>query len=68
MSSAHGLADVPAHRVVNRVGMLTGKMHFAPPSLMQKLLEQESVKVKKDKVQAFDRVFWDPIELIKELQ
>src|SRR3954471_21721384 len=45
--------DVPAHRVVNSAGLLTGKHHFKPPSLMQKLLSGEGVKVSKDKVQSF---------------
>src|ERR1043165_8053764 len=51
---------VPAHRVLNRNGMLTGKQHFSPPSLMQTLLEKEGVKVKKDAVVDFEKVFWDP--------
>ncbi|GAA4460218.1 MGMT family protein [Nemorincola caseinilytica] len=56
---------VPAHRVVNRNGLLTGKHHFSPPEKMQQLLEKEGVKVKDDMVQNFDKVFWDPI---KELE
>lgn len=56
--------DVPAHRVVNRNGMLTGKVHFVTPNLMQNLLEAEGVKVKKDKVVEFEKLFWDPIELL----
>lgn len=51
---------VPAHRVVNSAGLLTGKHHFNPPSAMQKSLEKESVKVKADKVQRFTEIFWDP--------
>lgn len=51
---------VPAHRVVNRAGLLTGKHHFNPPSAMQRSLEKEGVKVKDDKVQNFPEVFWDP--------
>jgi len=51
---------VPAHRVVNRNGMLSGKAHFHPPELMQQLLEKEGVKVKKDTVVDFDKKFWDP--------
>ena len=51
---------VPAHRVVNRNGLLTGKHHFSPPSAMQKSLEKEGVKVAKDQVQDFEKVFWDP--------
>lgn len=51
---------VPAHRVVNRNGELTGKHHFGHPKLMQKLLEKEGIKVKKDKVVNFEKLFWDP--------
>jgi methylated-DNA-protein-cysteine methyltransferase related protein len=51
---------VPAHRVVNRNGMLTGKMHFANPDQMQELLEKEGVKVIDDKVVEFKERFWDP--------
>ena len=56
---------VPAHRVVNRNGELTGKIHFGHPKLMQKLLEKEGIKVKKDKIVNFEKLFWDPS---KELQ
>ena len=56
---------VPAHRVVNRNGLLTGKHHFSPPEKMQQLLEKEGIKVKDDQVVAFDRLFWDPM---KELE
>ena len=56
---------VPAHRVVNRNGMLTGKHHFGGPKIMQQLLESEGIEVLDDKVVHFDRLFWDPaIELI----
>ena len=55
---------VPAHRVVNRLGMLSGKAHFATPNLMQELLEKEKIKVKKDCIIDFEKKFWDPaIEL-----
>ena len=54
------IPPVPAHRVLNRNGMLTGKHHFNPPGLMQKLLEKEGIKVVKDTVQNFENVFWDP--------
>lgn len=60
MNNAHNLEDVPAHRVVNRNGMLTGKHHFAGTNLMQQLLENEGVVVIEDKVQDFDKVFWNP--------
>ena len=59
MNQAHG-TDVPAHRVVNRIGLLTGKHHFGPPDRMQQLLEAEGVPVKDDKVQDFKKLFWDP--------
>jgi methylated-DNA-protein-cysteine methyltransferase-like protein len=51
---------VPAHRVVNRNGMLTGRHHFSSPELMQHLLEKEGVKVKNDTVVDFEKLFWDP--------
>jgi methylated-DNA-protein-cysteine methyltransferase-like protein len=51
---------VPAQRVVNRAGLLTGKMHFATPTQMQELLEKEGVKVVDDKVVDFEKLFWDP--------
>jgi methylated-DNA-protein-cysteine methyltransferase-like protein len=55
---------VPAHRVVNRNGCLTGKAHFKPPSKMQELLEAEGIYIKEDCIVNFNRVFWDPsIEL-----
>ena len=52
--------DVPAHRVVNRNGVLTGKHHFQGTNLMQQLLESEGILVKNNQVQNFDKVFWDP--------
>ncbi|MEZ4801176.1 MAG: MGMT family protein [Gelidibacter sp.] len=52
--------DVPAHRVVNRQGLLTGKHHFDGTHLMQQLLEGEGVKVKNNQIQNFENVFWDP--------
>jgi len=56
---------VPAHRVVNQNGMLSGKMHFATPDTMQQLLEKEKVKVEKDQVVDFDKLFWDPSEALE---
>ena len=53
---------VPAHRVVNRNGMLSGKMHFAYPEQMLELLEKEGVKVIDDKVVDFEKRFWDPVK------
>jgi len=52
---------IPAHRVVNRNGMLSGKMHFKTPDLMQKLLEKEGIKVEKDTIVNFKEIFWDPV-------
>lgn len=60
MNSAHGLSDVPAHRVLNRNGMLTGKNHFNPPEIMQKLLEEEGLSVKNDRVVNAAKSYWDP--------
>lgn len=60
MNASHQMDDVPAHRVVNRKGLLTGKHHFGDPDLMQDLLEKEGVQVLDDQVQNFDRIFWDP--------
>lgn len=54
--------DVPAHRVVNRSGLLTGKMHFGNPEEMQKRLEKDGLKVVNDKVSDFNDVFWDPMK------
>lgn len=51
---------VPAHRVVNRMGMLSGKHHFNPPSKMEALLKKEKIKVKNDRVVDFEKHFWDP--------
>ena len=64
MNSAHSDSTIPAHRVVNRVGLLTGKHHFAGSKLMEQLLENEGVLVKKDQVQHFKVVFWDPTEYL----
>ena len=57
---AHSLADVPAQRVVNRNGLLTGRHHFATPTAMQEALEAEGVRVVDDQVAEFARLFWDP--------
>ncbi|MBI5858874.1 MAG: MGMT family protein [Sphingobacteriales bacterium] len=51
---------VPAHRVVNRNGMLSGKHHFSSPDMMEKLLRKEGIKVKNDQVADFKKLFWDP--------
>lgn len=53
---------VPAHRVVNRIGVLSGKHHFSPPGSMEKLLKKEGIKVKNDQVVDFEKIFWDPVK------
>jgi len=61
MNNSHVVKPkVPAHRVVNRIGMLTGKHHFATPTSMEELLGKEGVKVKDDQVVDFAKRFWDP--------
>jgi methylated-DNA-protein-cysteine methyltransferase-like protein len=60
MNAAHTIPDVPAQRVVNRNGMLSGKAHFGSPDLMEELLEKDGVEVKEDVVQEFKSLFWDP--------
>jgi methylated-DNA-protein-cysteine methyltransferase related protein len=65
MNAAHALPNVPAHRVVNRTGMLTGKHHFATPTRMQELLEAEGVEIKNDQVVDFEKLFWDPMVELK---
>ncbi len=63
MNAAHNQKPkVPAHRVVNRNGELTGKHHFATPYQMQELLEKEKIKVKNDKIIDFKKLYWDPME------
>ncbi len=64
-ASAMQIPPVPAHRVLNRNGQLTGKHHFNPPSIMQEMLEREGIKVKKDVVVNFENLFWDPVENLK---
>lgn len=61
MNNAHGLQpSVPAHRVVNASGLLTGRFHFSPPELMEQLLSNEGVIVENGKVKDFKTHFWDP--------
>ena len=61
MNGAHLVKPkVPAHRVVNRLGILSGKHHFTPPGQMEKLLKKEGIKVKNDQVVEFEKLFWDP--------
>ena len=65
MNGAHRvIPKIPAHRVVNRNGMLTGKMHFDPPEKMQQLLEKEKIKVVDDTVVDFKKLLWNPSEFM----
>ncbi len=64
MNASHTNETIPAHRVVNRKGLLTGKHHFDGTNLMQQLLENEGIIIKENQIQNFESVFWDPsIEL-----
>ena len=60
MNASHNNEEIPAHRVVNRKGLLTGKNHFDGTNLMQQLLESEGVVVKENQIQNFSEIFWDP--------
>jgi methylated-DNA-protein-cysteine methyltransferase-like protein len=60
MNACHQLEDVPAHRVVNRKGLLTGKHHFDGTNLMQQLLESEGIRVVDNQIMDFDTHFWEP--------
>jgi methylated-DNA-protein-cysteine methyltransferase-like protein len=60
LNASHSLEDVPAHRVVNRKGLLTGKLHFDGTNLMQQLLENEGIVVVDNQVVDFEKHFWQP--------
>ena len=60
--AGHAKPKVPAHRVVNRNGLLSGKHHFGKPDTMEKLLKKEGIKIKEDKVVDFEKLFWDPVK------
>jgi len=62
MNNASKIEDVPAHRVVNRNGLLSGKHHFPGTSAMQQMLEEEGVEIREDQVVQFKSLFWDPSE------
>ena len=68
MNSVPDREEVPAHRVVNRVGLLTGKHHFGGTNLMQQLLENEGLVIIDDRVQDFEKRFWDPLKELGEPQ
>lgn len=60
MNASHNKEKIPAHRVVNRNGLLTGKNHFEGTNLMQQLLESEGIVIKDNQIQNFNENFWDP--------
>jgi len=60
MNASHNNDTIPAHRVVNRNGLLTGKNYFDGTNLMQQLLENEGVIIKENQIQNFQKIFWDP--------
>lgn len=60
-ASSTAKPPVPAHRVVNRFGMLSGKSHFPGTDLMEQMLESEGVKVENDVVKDFEKLFWNPL-------
>lgn len=65
MNASHGNDEIPAHRVVNRKGLLTGKHHFDGTNLMQQLLESEGIIVIENQIQNFENVFWNPSSELK---
>ena len=65
MNNSHNDSSIPAHRVVNRNGLLTGKHHFPGENLMEDLLKKEGISVRNNRIENFTDVFWDPI---KELE
>ena len=64
LNNCHFGDQVPAHRVLNRKGELSGRHHFNPPALMQQLLEAEGIVVEDDQVVGFDQIFWSPVEAL----
>jgi methylated-DNA-protein-cysteine methyltransferase-like protein len=66
MNAAHSQVEVPAHRVVNRKGLLTGKHHFGGGRIMQQLLENEGIPVVDDQIQDFETYFWDPVKSLRD--
>ncbi|MFQ3352071.1 MAG: methylated-DNA-protein-cysteine methyltransferase-like protein [Candidatus Marivariicella framensis] len=60
MNASHKIQDIPAHRVVNKAGLLSGKHHFEGTNLMQQLLESEGIEINKNQIVDFSSVFWNP--------
>jgi len=66
MNASHSqVRNIPAHRVVNRIGMLTGKRHFGGQEVMEQLLQSEGIVVKNDQIIDFEKCFWDPIKELR---
>lgn len=65
MNASHGLPDIPAHRVVNRNGLLTGKIHFSQPDEMERKLTAEGITVVENQIQDFQHHFWRPLQELK---
>lgn len=64
MNASHSMEGIPAHRVVNRKGLLTGKHHFSGSNLMQQLLENEGIEVLDNQIQNLEKHFWDPSKVV----
>lgn len=67
MTAAVNRDDIPSHRVVNRIGLLTGKHHFPGSHLMQQLLESEGLTIIKDQIENFDKEVWDPSQHLGQI-
>ena len=65
MNASHNMEEIPAHRVVNRKGLLSGKHHFEGTNLMQQLLENEGIKVENNQIIGLESYFWDPMIALK---
>ncbi|MGJ8715072.1 MAG: MGMT family protein [Maribacter stanieri] len=65
MNASHNMDDIPAHRVVNKAGLLTGKHHFDGTNLMQQLLESEGVEIKDLQIVDLEKYFWNPFTELK---
>lgn len=66
MNASHNNDAIPAHRVVNRKGLLTGKHHFDGTNLMQQLLENEGIIIKENQIQNFETIFWNPLKELEQ--
>ncbi len=64
MNGSHNMQNVPAHRVVNKAGLLTGKHHFKGTNLMQQLLESEGIEIEDNQIKDLEKYFWDPNTLL----